>query len=247
MSNHSDSFRRDGFVRIQQFLSADEVADMRANLDRVIAETVPGLPRECAFYEDRDDASTLKQIQHLEEHDGYFQTWFAGRFADLAGDLLGDAVGKNFQYFNKPPEIGKPTPPHQDGYYFMIEPCEAVTMWLALEDVDEENGCLRYIHGSHAGGMRPHGRTKTLGFSQGIQDFSPEDHSDDVIVCPAKAGDLFAHHALTIHWADANRSATRSRRAVGAVYFSALAKPNEEAQAAYQKKLSEELVEAGKL
>jgi ectoine hydroxylase-related dioxygenase (phytanoyl-CoA dioxygenase family) len=49
------------------------------------------------------------------------------------------------QYFNKPPSVGQPTPPHQDGYYFMLDPCEAVTMWFALDEVDEENGRMRYV------------------------------------------------------------------------------------------------------
>ena len=51
------------------------------------------------------------------------------------------AIPKNLQYFNKPAGVGKPTPPHQDGYYFMLKKHNAVTCWLALEKVDEENGC----------------------------------------------------------------------------------------------------------
>lgn len=78
---------------------------------------------------------------------------FGSRFEKLASILLHDEViGKNIQYFNKPPKIGKPTPAHQDGYYFMLEPNEAVTMWMALEPVDEENGCVRYVKGSHKKG-----------------------------------------------------------------------------------------------
>ncbi len=57
-------------------------------------------------------------------------------------------------FFNKPPHDGLPTPTHQDGYYIKLEPPEAVTMRLALEATDEENGCMRYscmryIRGSH--------------------------------------------------------------------------------------------------
>ena len=33
---------------------------------------------------------------------------------------------------------------------------EVITAWIALDDVDEENGCLRYINGSHRGGILPH-------------------------------------------------------------------------------------------
>ena len=82
-------------------------------------------------------------------------------------------------------------------------------MWLALDVVDEENGCVRYVRGSHRRGMRPHGRTGVLGFSQGITDYGqPEDLADE-IAFPAQPGDLLVHHALTIHRADGNRSATR--------------------------------------
>lgn len=38
----------------------------------------------------------------------------------------------------------------------MIDPQVAVTMWLALEHADDQNGCLRYSKGSHTRGMRPH-------------------------------------------------------------------------------------------
>ncbi len=150
------------------------------------------------------------------------------------------------QYFNKPAKIGKATPPHQDGYYFMLEPCEAVTMWLALDDVDEENGCVRYIKGSNHKGMRPHGRTQTLGFSQGIQDYGEADLADE-IAFPAKSGDLLAHHAMTIHRADANTSESRSRRALGFIYYSERAKEDKAAHAAYQEKLAREMAEAGKI
>lgn len=125
---------------------------------RFIDKVVPTMPPERVFYEDKGDRSTLKQLQQLGTHDPWFREQFeAGPFRRLAEQLLGGpVVPKNLQYFNKPPGVGKPTPPHQDGYYFKIEPCEALTMWLALEPVDEETGCVRYLPGSHRAGMRPH-------------------------------------------------------------------------------------------
>ena len=154
---------------------------------------------------------------------------------------------KNMQYFNKPPGIGQPTPPHQDGYYFMLAPCEAVTMWFALEDVDEENGCVRYVPGSHKHGMREHARTQTLGFSQGIVDYPTVADRESELAFPAKPGDLLVHHALTIHRADGNRSTTRTRRALGFIYYSDRAREDVEAHAAYQRRLAEDMKAAGKL
>ena len=164
----------------------------------------------------------------------------------LAEELLGEAViGKNLQYFNKPPGTGKATPVHQDGYYFMLQPSHALTMWLALDVADEENGCVRYLAGSHIHGMRPHARTQTLGFSQAISDYDSE--ADDEIICLAQPGDLLAHHALTIHRADANTSATRSRRALGFVFYGESAKEDSVAHATYQRQLRQEMIVQGRI
>lgn len=201
------------------------------------------------FYEDTSDAATLKQIQQMGDHDPWFHELFtAGRFREVAELLLdGPVVPKNMQYFNKPPGVGQPTPPHQDGYYFMLAPCEAVTMWVALDDVDEENGCVRYVKGSHEMGMREHARTRTLGFSQGIVDYPTDDDRECEVAFPAQPGDLLVHHALTIHRADGNRSQTRTRRALGFIYYSERAQEDAEAHATYQRKLADDMKASGKI
>ena len=83
-----------------------------------------------------------------------------------------EVVAEQPEWFNKPPGTNHVTPPHQDNYYFCLAPPRVLTIWLALDDVDAENGCLRYVAGSHACGFRPHARSSILGFSQGITDYS---------------------------------------------------------------------------
>lgn len=109
-------------------------------------------------------------------------------------------------------------------------------MWMALEPADEENGCVKYIKASHLTGMRPHGRTKVSGFSQQILDYGPADVEKEIAI-QAQPGDLLIHHSLTIHCAGGNNSATRSRKALGLIYFGLSAKEDVEAKAAYKKKL----------
>jgi phytanoyl-CoA hydroxylase len=238
-----ENFRRDGFLLIPGFVSPDEVKLIHKHLGILISERLSLMPPEHVFYEDKDDKSTLKQLQTLFTYDPFFhELMFAGKFPELAALLLQDAaVGKNMQYFNKPPQKGKPTPAHQDGYYFMLEPNEAVTMWLALENVDEENGCVRYVKGSHLKGMRPHSKTQTLGFSQGISDFGTEDDKANEVFFATKAGDLLIHHSLTIHRADGNKSLDRTRKALGLIYYADRAKENAKAKEEYQRKLTEEI------
>lgn len=240
-----ETFERDGYVLIPGFLDTDEVTEIIQNFERVIAHVTPNMPREKVFFEDETDPSTLKQLIDIDRYDPFFNDILnKGKFKDIAGFLLADdVIGKTLEYFNKPPRIGKPTPPHQDGYYFMLKPSVAVTMWMALEPADEENGCVRYIKGSHLTGMRPHGRTTTLGFSQQILDYGSAD-VDKEIPIRAKPGDLLIHHSLTIHTAGRNNSTTRSRKALGLIYFGVSAKEDVEAKAAYQRKLQEERIGA---
>ena len=243
-----ETFDSDGYVQMRSLFSADEIAETREHLARFIREVVPTMPKEHVFYEDKVDSSTLKQMQNMHELDEYFGALINGKAKELAEIVLkGPALPENLQYFNKCAGIGQPTPAHQDGYYFMLDPCEAVTMWLALEEVDDENGCVHYARGSHLGGMLEHGRTTTLGFSQGLAEpdqfvGSPEDEA-----MHAQPGDLLAHHALTVHWASGNNSPTRSRQALGLVYFSANAKEDIAARDAYRAKLAEDMAKAGKI
>jgi phytanoyl-CoA hydroxylase len=244
-----ETFEADGYVAIPGFLGPSEMVALYNNVERFIRDIVPKLPPEHVFYEDKQRPETLKQLQVMHEHDPYFAELFLeGAFVRLAEELLGDrVVGKNLQYFNKPPDVGQPTPAHQDGYYFKLNPPDALTMWLALDDVDEENGCVRYVRGSHRRGMRPHARTNVLGFSQGITDYGTAEDTAEEIAIPAKPGDLLAHHALTIHRADGNRSATRSRRSLGFIYYAASAREDTATVTEYQQQLKNELIAANKL
>jgi phytanoyl-CoA hydroxylase len=243
------SFKADGFAAIPQFFVGEELSELIDNVDRFINDVVPKMPSQQVFYENKQDPTTLKQIQKMADHDAWFHELFTtGRFPAVAQRLLdGPVVPKNIQYFSKPPRVGKPTPPHQDGYYFMLDPCEAVTMWFALDNVDEENGCVRYVRGSQKHGMREHARTETLGFSQGIIGYPSDDDYENEVAIPARPGDLIAHDAMTIHRADGNQSATRSRRALGLVYYSARAREDTAAHAAYQRQLADRMKAAGKI
>jgi len=240
-------FRDKGYVHLPGMLDAREVAEVEAQLARYIDEVVPALPAQDAFYEVKGEPETLKQLHRMIDNDSWFRDFFLrDRFLGLAAQLLGTPVmPKNLEYFAKPPRIGNPTPPHQDGYYFMIEPNEALTIWVARDAIDEENGCIRYVEGSHRKGLRPHAKSGVLGFSQGITDFGPDDEAQAKPM-RVQPGDLPAHHSLTIHRADANRS-ERPRRALGLVCYSNEARHDAERSAAYQRELSAELRATGKI
>ena len=247
-AEYCQQFDEQGYVRIPGFIDSDEVALIRENLSRVITEVVPSMPATDVFYEDKADKGSLKQLIRLSHHDEFFEQLFLkSRFFRLAECLLRrPAAGQNMQFFNKPAGIGLPTPPHQDGHYWKITPMEGLTMWLALEKVDEENGCVRYIKGSHRRGIRAHGQTGTLGFSQGMTDYGDLEREQELCM-NAEAGDLLVHDSLTIHRADGNHSQTRSRQAMGFIYYSARAQTDSLGLQEYQASMVRDMVAKGKL
>lgn len=247
MRQARSQFTKDGFAVIRGFLGSEEVDQIIREIERYVADVVPTLSPEEAFYEVKGDPSTLKQLPRIDYHDAYFRRFHRHRrMSELAAHLLGcPVVPRDLQWFNKPPVFGKPTPAHQDGFYDKIEPIEMVNMWLALDPVDEQNGCVRYVAGSHQRGLREHARTNTLGFSQGLVDYGPEDEANEVAIC-ATPGDMLAHHGLTIHRADGNTS-DRSRRAMGGVYYAAHVRKHRAVADAYREQLMSELLRDGKI
>ncbi len=241
-------FRRDGFVAIPAFLSRSDVDRLLCRIDDYARHIVPDLPPDEAFYNQKGQPETLSMLTRMDQYDPFFGDLLHDTdYPHLARHLLqAEVLAQSVEFFDKPPTASCATPPHQDGHYFMLEPCEAVTFWLSLDSADDETGALRYVAGSHRRGLRPHGRSGTLGFSQTILDYGASDVREEVAV-PTRPGDLLVHHALCIHRAGPNRSAGRHRRSLGLVYYAMHAQQNRERLAAYQQQLYRELAESGKI
>jgi phytanoyl-CoA hydroxylase len=240
-SQYKAAYDDDGFVVVPQFLDATALSDLKTNVDRYIRDIVPGVPETDAFYQDRDRPETLKQL-HRMERDPYFAALVdSPAWRALGESLVGEplAAVEPPEWFSKPPQTEALTPPHQDNYYFCLRPPNVLTIWVALEPVDQENGCLHYVRGSHKDGVRTHDVTSVLGFSQGINDYGPADAAREVMV-ELQAGDAAVHHGDTIHRTDPNLSKARQRPALAMVCRGVSAQKDEAAVAAYKESVREQ-------
>jgi len=245
LDQYVSDYQSAGFVVVRGFYSSEEIDELNSELERFIREVGPRAEPGQFFYHDESRPETLKQINSMA-NDAYFADYpMMARWTHLAETLIGEeAKPKAPQWFNKPPGTDHPTPPHQDNYYFNLVPPNVCTMWLALDEVDEENGCLRYISGSHKQSVRPHMKTSVLGFSQGIEDYSDADRAAEVVV-QMQPGDLAVHHGDTIHRADANHSAHRDRRSFALVYEGVSCERDTEKHARYQELMKTQHEEIG--
>ena len=139
--------------------------------------------------------------------------------------------------FNKTAGKSGETPPHQDNGYFCLCSPSCVTIWLALDPVTRETGCLRYTPRSHLPGLEsgeclPHEASYNLGFSQRLtaEGWESLGATEEVAIDDLLPGDCIVHHSQTVHRADENTAPVASglrRRALGMVYLGASARVDE--------------------
>ena len=142
------------------------------------------------------------------------------RLLDLVESLLGPGVALfSSCWVVKPPRTGRGAAWHQDGGSWPLEPLEAITLWVALDDADPGNGGLRVIPGSHRAGLLPHQRDDARLATQLFPVALPPAAMDEgaAVDVVLRAGDVSAHHPLLIHGSPPNTS-TRPRRALVARY-----------------------------
>ena len=128
-------YRDKGYVVPDYRLSDETLESIKKDHDRLLA-------RYPSF---RDNCSALLS------YDLSFLNYARDpKILDMAEQLIGPDIALwNMSFFAKPALNGKKTPYHQDGEYWPIRPLATCTVWIAVDAATVENGCLRYIPGSH--------------------------------------------------------------------------------------------------
>ncbi len=134
---------------------------------------------------------------------------------DMVEQLAGpDFALWNMSLFGKPARDGKKVPWHQDGEYWPIRPLATTRIWIALDETSRENGCLRYLRGSHKRReiwRHREAENRAMLLQYGI-DPAEIDEAElfDLVLEP---GQMAIHDVFIVHGSDANET-DRPRRAV---------------------------------
>jgi hypothetical protein len=193
-----EQFNREGYIKGIRIFSSDEIADLRAYFDQLLARvTAAG-----------GDSYSISSA-HLK----YGRVWDVlvdRRIAACVRDLLGDnIVGWGSHFFCKMPRDGKAVAWHQDASYWPLTPSRAITAWLAVDDADVENACMRFVAGSHHFGamtFRPSSPAEHNVLNQTIDNVERFGHFVDDCL---KAGEVSFHSDLLLHGSEANQSDRR--------------------------------------
>lgn len=128
---------------------------------------------------------------------------------DMMEQILGpDLVLWITRILCKPSVTGREVPWHQDGEYWPMRPLATCSVWIAIDAATTENGCMRFIPGSHRATYRHHVSERkelvlNLELDQGQFD---EAQAVNVVLEP---GQLSLHDVRLIHGSLANTSARR--------------------------------------
>jgi phytanoyl-CoA hydroxylase len=222
-----DAYRKNGYLVIENFLSPAELEHWRVSVTEAIEERggqkIPGkagkIGEDDGINKDSDYYSKVfDQLLNLwQTNDQVRELMLDERIGRMAAELSG-ADGIRIwhdQALIKRP-WANPTSWHLDTPFWSFSDRRALSIWVALDDVTLENGCLFFIPGSYIGtSFENPGIGKNM---DSIFEFYPQFRSSPSVAVPMKAGSCSFHNGLTIHGAHANMT-PGFRRAMTCAYM----------------------------
>jgi chlorinating enzyme len=127
---------------------------------------------------------------------------------DMISQVIGPDIALwNMSFFAKPAHGGKRTPWHQDGEYWPIRPLATCTVWLAVDAATPENGCLKFIRGSHKDQrLKAHNRTDATDVTLN-QELDPSTYDEaEAVDLVLEPGQISLHDVYLLHGSEANHS-----------------------------------------
>ena len=220
-----EQFQEKGYLKIPYRLITDNHLDLlREHYDALFAKkrgtSSEGLRNlavvgEAEQDETVDRSEEMLQIMEMWHYDEvYRKLLYHEPLLDIAESL----IGPNIQLFHdqalyKPARHGGAVPWHQDNGYWRCTPANLVSIWMALDDADEDNGCMNVIPGSHLENAPDHDRAVSeKGELPALLQANVDENRAAPV--PLKAGYAMVHHCLMLHQTNPNRSQRRRRAMV---------------------------------
>ena len=223
-----------GMDRVLEFFSTENTHPRNLTVDQIQHFNEKGYLTSLDVFDEEEVSQNRAYFDQLMDkalaagHNSYsingWQTHCAGlydlimekRILDYLQDLLGEnLVCWGVHFFCKMPGDTQRVSWHQDAVYWPLTPSKTLTVWLAIDDVDEENGAMRVIPGSHQHGeiaFEDSNSEENNILSTTVK--SPETYGEEPVSIALSAGQIELHSDMLLHGSEPNPS---SRRRCGLV------------------------------
>ncbi len=192
------AFNLDGYLRPIAIFDDREMAEIRRYFDSLLAQTLAAGGNSYSI--------STAHMQHGLVYDLLTDARIVAYVKDLLGE---DVIGWGSHFFCKMPGDGKRVSWHQDASYWPLSPSKAVTVWLAIDDADTGNACMRFLPGSHWYGHLTYTLTENDDSNVLNQAVADVDQLGAPVDNQLKAGEISIHSDLLVHGSEANESGRR--------------------------------------
>jgi len=212
----ADSFRRDGFVIVRGLADRQQCEQMKSLAQGHLAQDVqpveyeaqtkyPGSPASL----DAPGGTTVRRLLQVYTRDPLFGNWatsraIRGRLSSLLGPRLELSQAHHNCVMTKNPAFSSATAWHQDIRYWSFEKPELISVWLALGQEHEENGCLLLVPGSHRIDFRREQFDGALFLREDLQE--NRTILQGRLAAELDEGDVLFFHCRLLHAAGRNRT-----------------------------------------
>jgi non-heme Fe2+,alpha-ketoglutarate-dependent halogenase len=193
-----ETWNLDGYLGPLDVYDSAAISDIREYFEGLLAD---------ALAEGRDSYSiSSAHLRHSRVWDMLTNPTIVGYVRDLLGE---DVIGWGSHFFCKLPGDGKGVDWHQDCSYWPLTPSKCVTVWLAIDDADPDNGCMEVFRGSHTHGLIDFDISDPDSANLLDQSVSNPEQYGSQQCTPLRAGQISIHSDLLVHGSAPNDSDRR--------------------------------------
>ena len=207
-------FEEDGFTVARGLFRPDEIDTLCAEFSALhAAGPVPGHfePRATGTAGSADPLHVYPRVMHPHSiNDLALRYLLEPRLRDVLEPLLGEEVlaAQSMFYFKPPGARGQAL--HQDNFYLRVEPGTCVAAWIACDVIDQENGGLQVVPGTHLMDVFcPEEADEGLSFAR---EYVPPPPGLTPVPVDMEPGDVLFFNGSLVHGSQPNRSTERFRR-----------------------------------
>ena len=202
-------YHDNGYLLVEDAVTPEQLAALRRITHEFIERSRDVTESDEVFDLDEGHSRAQPRLTRIKlphkQHPVYDETLKSERITGVLRDLLGPAVALQTSKLNtKAPGGGAAVEWHQDWAFYPHTHDGLLALGLMLEDVDEANGPLMVVPGSHKGPILSHHAGDV--FCGAVDPDDPLFEKERAVTLTGKAGDMTVHHVRTLHGSAPNRS-----------------------------------------
>lgn len=211
-----DAFWRDGFLVVENAVSAELLQRLRADfagwVDESRSHTEPygealdGRPRFDVQPGHSSETPALRRVQAPTDiSDAYYEAMADSRMTDMVAELIGPSIKLHHTKINsKLPGSATQVKWHQDFPFTPHTNSDLITALLMIDEVTDENGPLEVVSATHKGTLHPIWQKGV--FTGAVDEATAKDMQSQAITCKGSAGSVCLMHTKVAHGSAPNLS-----------------------------------------